>query len=86
MFPDVRRNAGTQSQSGGVDLENTAGFSFEIKGGKRYKSRMIRKILDQAEKQRKEGSIVIALVKPSREKAYGIMPLEDLLRLIRFQS
>lgn len=81
-FPNIRRNAGTQSQSGGVDLENTPGFNFEVKGGKKYKYKGIRKIIDQVKEEGDEEDIDVALVKPSREEPYALIPFDDFKKLL----
>jgi len=85
IFPLVQRNANEQSQLGGLDLKNTHPFGFEIKGGKAYRSKMIRKILDQVELGvEKEGSLeyAVALIKPLREEPYIIMTFKDFKKLI----
>lgn len=82
IFPDIRRNAGTQSQSGGVDLENTGCFNIEVKGGKSYKSKMIRSIIDQAESEGKDENYTLAIVSPDREEPYIIMPLDDFVEVL----
>ena len=77
IFPDIRRNAGIQAQSGGVDLENTEPFNIEVKGGKMYKSKMIRRIIDQAKDEGQKNHYTVVLVKPDREESYAIMPFND---------
>lgn len=83
IFPDIRRNAGIQSQSGGVDLENTNPFNFEVKGGKRYKYRGIRKMIDQVENEGNPNYCNVVLVKPSLENAYAIIPFDDFKRILK---
>ncbi len=82
IFPKVRRNAGEQAQSGGVDLENTDPFNIEVKIGKAYKSKMIRSLIDQVEAEGKDSCMDVVLVKPDREKAYVLMPFEDWLEVL----
>ena len=82
IFPDIRRNAGTQSQSGGVDLENTGEFSFEVKGGEKYKVKTIRKMIDQVEREGNLRSFKVVLVKPAKEKAYVIIPFADFFKML----
>lgn len=82
IFPDVRRNAGEQAQSGGRDLENTGILSIEVKGGKQYKSKMIRMVLDQAQQEAGKGMWAVALIKPDREDAYAMMPFDDFLEML----
>lgn len=82
FFPDIRRNAGTQSQSGGVDLENCDPFNFEIKGGKNYDIVAIQKIIDQVKQEGKGENINVALVKPDRKDWYAIIPQDDFLRIL----
>lgn len=78
VFPNIRRNAGTQSQSGGVDLENTSRFDFEVKTGKSWKIKKVRQALDQVNQEGKKLNYKIVLVKPDREDPYAIMPFCDL--------
>lgn len=82
IFPDVRRNAGTQSQSGGVDLENTGCLDVEVKYGKAYKSKKIRAIIDQVEKEGKKENWKVAFVIPEREKGYVIIPQDDFIEML----
>lgn len=82
IFPDVRRNAGTQSQSGGVDLENTGNFNIEVKGGKSYCYRGVRDMLLQVKKEGKEENLDVVLVKPHREEAYALIPFEDFKEIL----
>ena len=83
FWPNIRRNAGIQSQSGGRDLEETGNFAWEIKGGKMYVSKMIRNIINQAKSESGEGQLTIAGVKPEREDPYIIMPFEDFKIMLR---
>ena len=83
FWPNIRRNAGIQAQSGGRDLEETPGWSWEVKGGLMYKSKMIRDVIDQAKAETKDGDFTIAGMKPDHEEPYIIMPLEDFKRLMR---
>lgn len=82
IFPDIRRNAGTQAQSGGVDLENTPGFNFEVKGGKSYTWKGVRDVIDQVKEEGKKSNIDVALVKPHREESYALIPFEDFKELL----
>jgi hypothetical protein len=82
LFPDIRRNAGTQAQSGGVDLENTPGFNFEVKGGKQTN---IKKVLGWLEQVKGEGNPEykdVILVKPDRLEPYVVMPFTVFIELI----
>lgn len=83
IFPEVRRNAGTQSQSGGIDLENTGIFNFEIKAGKSYKSKLIRGFIDQVQCEGKKENWCTVLVKPDHEEPYAIIPYEDFLEMLQ---
>ena len=83
IFPDIRRNAGTQSQSGGVDLENTPGFNIEVKGGRSYCYKGVRQMIDQVKGEGKEENWDIVLVKPHREEPYAIIPFNDLLEILK---
>lgn len=85
IFPAIRRNAGTQSQSGGVDLENTRPFNFEIKGGAYCKIAKIRKFLNQVEEEGEKDCWDAVLVKPDREEPYVIMPFKDFKSLLEDQ-
>lgn len=82
VFPEIRRNAGTQSQSGGVDLENAGCFNFECKFGKRYNYAGIRKMLDQVKEEGKPENFDAVLIKPHREDAYVLMPFDDFLAIL----
>jgi hypothetical protein len=86
IFPDIRRNAGTQAQAGGVDLENTGIFDFEVKAGKAYKSKMVRGFIDQVQQEGKKENWKCVLVKPDREEAYGIVPYKDLLEILNIMK
>lgn len=83
FFPGIRRNAGTQAQSGGRDLENTGDWSWEIKGGKGYKSKMVRDFLNQAKEEAKGKPYPIVGVSPDREDPYIIMGFEDFKKIMR---
>lgn len=82
VFPNVRRNAGTQAQSGGVDLERTDPFNIEIKGGKAYKSKMIRDCINQAQSEGRESNWTLLLVKPDREEPYAVVPFPDFMEIL----
>ncbi len=82
FFPEIRRNAGTQSQSGGVDLENTGNFDFEVKNGKTYTLTKIRAMLDQVEEEGKEDHYKVVLVKPDREEPYALMPYSTFEKIL----
>lgn len=84
VFPDIRRNAFEQSQNGGVDLisEQYPQVAFEVKGGKRYKSKMIRDIIDQLEAEGKHSDLHIACIHPQREDNYYICTQDTILRLL----
>lgn len=86
FFPEVRRNAGTQAQAGGVDLENTGCFNVEIKAGKAYQSTMIRKIISQAESEGPRQNYTLCLIKPDREKAYVMIPFDDFLEILKLMK
>ena len=82
IFPKIRRNAGIQAQSGGVDLEETGVFDFEVKGGKAYNNKMIRKFIDQVQSEGKGTNYKVVLVKPDREEPYAIIPFEDFFEIL----
>jgi hypothetical protein len=82
VFPNIRRNAGTQSQSGGVDLENTEPFNFEVKCGKDCQITKVRKWLDQVEGEGKSFYYNVVLVKPDREEPFVVMPFDDFEALL----
>jgi hypothetical protein len=82
VFPEIRRNAGTQAQSGGVDLENTGIFDFEIKAGKSYKSKMVRDFLEQVKTEGTKENWKCVLVKPDREEPYALLPYSDFLEIL----
>lgn len=82
IFPNIRRNAGTQSQSGGVDLENTGCFNIEIKGGKQCVIKKIDKWREQLRNEGKPENYGLLFVRPSREKGYVILEIDDFLELL----
>jgi len=82
IFPDIRRNAGTQSQSGGVDLENTKPFNFEVKGGKQGKIKKTREWLDQVKSEGLSCSWDAVLVKPNHEESFVLIPFEDFKEIL----
>lgn len=82
IWPECRRNAGSQAQSGGVDIENTNPFNVEIKYGRSYKSKMLRKVIDQAESQGRKQNFTLCLIKPDREKPYAVIPWEDFKEIL----
>lgn len=86
FFPNVQRNSMAQSRDGGVDLENTGMFNVEVKVGKAYKSKMIRKVLDQVNKEGDRTNLDLCMIKPDREIPYIIMPLDDFKELLRILS
>lgn len=83
FWPNIRRNAGTQAQSGGRDLEETPGWSWEIKGGLMYKSKMIRDVIDQAKMEAGGKDLTAIGMKPDREDPYVIIPLNDFREVLR---
>lgn len=82
IFPDIRRSGFIQSQSGGVDLENTPPFNFEVKGGKQCRIKKTRGWLDQIKSEGIATSWNAILVKPSREEAFVLMPFEDFKEIL----
>lgn len=82
IFPNIRRNAGIQAQSGGVDLEETGCFDFEVKGGKAYNIVKIRNMIDQVQEEGSDHNYKVVLVKPEREDPYAIIPYTDFLDLL----
>lgn len=82
IFPNIRRNAGTQSQSGGVDLENTEPFNFEVKCGKDCQIPKVRRWLDQVKAEGKPFYYDAVLVKPDREEPFVVMPFDDFETLL----
>lgn len=82
IFPEIRRNAGVQSQSGGVDLENTGCFDIEVKGGKQCNISKVKGWIDQIEREGKKDNYKLVLVKPDREKEYVILPFVDFLEIL----
>lgn len=87
IFPNIRRNAGTQAQSGGVDLEQTPGYNFECKGGKKYTLESVQDAINQVKKEGKDGYFDIVLVKPNsgrwhKKDPYAIIQFKHLKQLI----
>lgn len=81
IFPEARRNI-DQSYKGGCDIINTPGFSFELKTGPSYKSKMISKILTQLINEATPETIRVGVVKVNSKEIYGLVPFEDLIKLI----
>lgn len=77
FFPNIRRNAGTQAQSGGVDLENTDDWDFEVKVGKQCVIKKVRGWLDQVQKEGKKDHLKVVLCHPEREQDYVIMDYDS---------
>jgi len=82
FWPNIRRNAGIQAQSGGKDLEETGIFAWEIKYGKSYKSKMIRDVINQAKLETGVGEITMIGMSPDREESYVIMTLDGCKQLL----
>lgn len=82
LFKHIRRNAGTQAQAGGVDLEETDPFNFECKCGKAYKIKKNVEMLRQVRQEGKESNWGVVLVKPDREPAYILMSFEDFYEML----
>lgn len=80
LFPDIRRNAGVQSQSGGVDLENTGCFNFEVKGGKLPTKN--EQMLDQANSEGSEENYSVVLARRDNCKPYVMMRFDDFKQLL----
>lgn len=82
IFPEVRRNAGTQSQSGGVDLEHTDPFNIEVKFGKHGNIVKVLKWLEQVKSEGRKDNFDVVLVKPDRCDPYIIMPYDDFMEIL----
>lgn len=82
VFPDVRRNAGTQSQAGGVDLENTGCFDFEVKGGEHCKIKKVDGFRQQLQQEGKEENYKAVWVRPTRDKGYFVIETSDFLEIL----
>jgi hypothetical protein len=82
IFPSIRRNAGVQAQSGGVDLEETDPFNIECKVGKAYNIKKVTQMLRQVRQEGKKANWGVVCVKPDREPAYVLMYFEDFYELI----
>lgn len=80
IFPEVRRTGFLQSQSGGVDLENTGCFNFEVKGGKLPKKN--EQMLEQIKQEGKPENYDVVLCKRDRCQPYVMMPLADFLEIL----
>lgn len=90
IFPNIRRNAGTQSQAGGVDLENSGPFNIECKGGKTYSWTGVKKMIDQVKEEGRPENWDMVLVRPQEktgrqwfQEAYAIIPFPDLLEILQ---
>jgi len=84
IFPNIRRNAGVQSQgkSLGCDLENTNPFNFEVKCGKDCQITKVRGWLDQVNREGNPFYHDVVCIKPDREDAYVVMPFDDFYSLL----
>lgn len=82
LFPDIRRNAGIQAQSGGVDLECTNPFNMEVKGGKYADIKKVQDWIDQVKKEGDPLNWDVILVKPDRKEPYIIMPYADWYEML----
>lgn len=86
IFPDIRRNANEQSQMGGVDVLNTDIFDFEVKGGKAYKSRMVREALNQVADEGSPSNFKCVYFHPQNEEPYVAIPFEDFLTILELMK
>lgn len=82
FWPDNERNL-EQVRHGGVDLVNTPPFNIEIKGGKSYTYKGIRKILNQVESAKGRERWDIALVNPHYEEPYVLIPYKIFKEMLR---
>ena len=82
IFPQVQRNAGTQSREGGCDLVHTDPFNFEVKSGKSIVSVMIQKFLDQVQKEGQENNYNCVIAFPDRKTPYALLPLDDFIEIL----
>jgi len=88
-FPGIRRNAGTQAQSGGVDLENTPGFNFEVKSGPKFNYKNTREAIEQVQGEGVDEDVDVVLVRPQEEtgnkqylQAFAMIPFADFMQLL----
>jgi hypothetical protein len=89
VFPDIRRNANTQSRDGGVDLENTPGFNFEVKSGPKFNYVNTRKAIEQVQGEGVDGDVDVVLVRPQEKtgnkqyvQAFAMIPFADFTQLL----
>ena len=78
IFPDCTRNWNAQSAIGGVDILNTPGFDFEIKGGKQANIAKVRRWLTQVQTEGKKENFQVVVARPIREENYIIMTYHKL--------
>lgn len=82
VFPNCHRNWLEQSAQGGVDINDTPRFAFEVKGGKQANIAKIRKWLNQLEDEVVNDDFKVLLARPIRENWYALMPFDDFLKLL----
>ena len=83
IWPIARRNAGVQSQSGGVDIENTGCFNFEVKCGKENTLKKVRSWITQIKEEGQKANYGCVLVKPEREEPYVVLPFDDFFAILQ---
>jgi hypothetical protein len=80
-WPDATRNTDGRFQAGRGDVDNgPAGFHIECKRSERA---LIWEWLAQAERDAGTTKIPVVAFRRSRGRWYGVLPLDDLLELIR---
>lgn len=85
IFPDARRNLEFQKEAAlhGVDLINTGRWRVQCKRGKRYVS--VTKI-DEINICPIEAGCPILITKADNKDALAVLPLDELLSLIKFKE
>ena len=86
IFPNCHRNWKTQTAVGGVDLDGTPGWSFEVKYGKQCNIKKIEKWIDQLNNEANEGDYKALLIRGLRRKPLVIMEWDDWMTMLKFNE
>ena len=86
IFPKAKRNLMEQTRDGGVDIEGTDGWSFEVKYGKQCNIKKIEGWMDQLKGEAKKGDYQALLIKGLRRKPLVIMPFDDWMTMLEFNE
>ncbi len=81
-FPDARRNFQSGGQGGG-DIVNVGSVHLEVK---RQETVKVWEWIGQAEAEARPTDIPVVAFRRSRSGWYGVLPLEDLLPLLKLRE